>query len=237
MNASSYSKIDEYGLRHMGEHLYRLGPVYFSKLYEISTSQGWYQAHRDLDPSFQPYLNSLDWAFQAAREDHNGLSVQPLLGLLQSTIRTQAGNIPDQALILLSQLGNFQQARAYAEVQTEALARCELLTGLANTAWKENDPERARQTLEQAESTALEESDLKTRAQALGLVAACAQQIQNQGIYERNIQRLHEVLSTRQWPIAQHLRNFDLLDQPDYILAVLDWDRQNRMKNIISAAF
>lgn len=237
MNASSYSKLDEYGLRHMGEHLYRLGPVYYSKLYEISTSQGWYQAHRDLDPSFQPYLNSLDWALQATREDHNGLSVQPLLGLLQSTVRTQAGNIPDQALILLSQLGSFQQARAYADVKTEALAKCELLTGLANTAWKENDLERARQTLEQAESTALEESDLKTRAQALGLVAACAQQIQNQGIYERNIQRLHEVLITRQWPIAEHLRNFDLLEQPDYVLAVLDWDRQNRMKTIISAAF
>ena len=227
---NSYVKLDEYGLRHMGEHLYRLGPEYYSRLYELTISRGWHDAQREFDSSFQTYSGSLDWAFKAAESDQKGLAILPVISLLQATIRSYAGNIPHEAVILLSQLENYQQAQAYAEVQAEALAKCERLTKLAVSAWKEKKIDQAQKVLKQAEAIALSDPNLRTRAQALGLVAGSAHQIDYLAIYEMDIQFLKEILASQVWPFAQALRKYDLLNQPDYILAVLEWDRTNKMR-------
>jgi hypothetical protein len=237
MSANLYAKLDEYGLRHMGEHLYRLGVEYYPQLYKLATARGWHDAQRDFDPSYQTYSNSLDWAFRAARTDKNGLAVLPVVSLLQATVRTLASNVPNEAVVLLSQLENFPQAQAYAEMQTEALAKCERLTKLAISASKEKVFDRAQEAFEKAEATAIEEQNIRTKAQALGLVAECARQIKDQTNYERNIRRLNEILISQPWPFAQNLRKYNLLDQPDYVLSVLEWDRTNRRDPFISAGW
>ena len=109
MSTNLYAKLDEYGLRHMGEHLYRLGTEYYPQLYKLVTARAWHDAQRDFDPSYQTYLNSLDWAFRAGKTDQRGLAVLPVISLLQATVRTLAGNVPHEAVVLLSQLENYQQ--------------------------------------------------------------------------------------------------------------------------------
>ena len=229
MSTNSYAKLDEYGLRHMGEHLYRLGKKYYSHLYELTTSRGWYGAQRDFDASFQTYTNNLDWTFKAAESDQKGLAILPIISLLQATTRSYAGNTPHEAIILLSQLENYQQAQAYAEVQANALAKCETLAKLAISAWKEKKIDQAQKTLEQAETIALSDPNLRTRAQALGLVAGSACQIDHLTIYERDIQLLKGILNSQSWSFVQDLHKYDLLNQPDYVLAVLEWDRTNEL--------
>ena len=83
---NSYVKLDEYGLRHMGEHLYRLGPEYYSRLYELTISRGWHDAQREFDSSFQTYSGSLDWAFKAAESDQKGLAILIAFSSLESPI-------------------------------------------------------------------------------------------------------------------------------------------------------
>ncbi|MFQ5615216.1 MAG: hypothetical protein ACE5GO_01985 [Anaerolineales bacterium] len=228
MSGNPYANLDEYGLRHMAGHLYRLGPDYYPRLYKLATAGGWHQTQRAFDPSRQTYAESLNWALRAAEADRDSLPALLVLSLLRATVSSLAANIPPTALQALSLLGDFRQARAYTEVQTDALSKCEALSRLATTAWQSGDLPGAQKSLEQAAAVAHTIRDKRTRTHALGLIAAAAGQAGIQERYADAFQQIQSILSAETWAISRTAREYQLLDQPEYVLALVEWDRVER---------
>lgn len=219
-----YAGWDEYGLQHQAEHLF--AAELYAELYDLTLDQGWLAAQRVFDASRQTYVASLDWALQAAEIDKGSLPVLLVLTLLRATIASLASRMPVAAIEVMARLGLGKQAEATLAMQTDPLLKCEALCRLARMAGSETHGTRAYEMLLQAETATTTVTNPRIQTHMLALIATAARAVEAADIFQRASTGIRATYTNQDWLVTQIAREFDLLNQSDYLLLLAAWDRE-----------
>lgn len=221
---NTYTGWDEYGWRHQAEHLF--AAELYTELYDLTLDREWLVAQRAFDPSHQAYAESLDWALQAAETDKDGLPVLLALTLLRATLASLANRMSSAILEIMARLGLTGQAEATLALQTDPLSKCEALCRLVRLAGPGANGTRAAEMLLEAEALTTTVTNRRTQTHMLALIAVAAQEVDAPDIFSRAIAGVRAAYTNHDWTATHVAREFDLLEQPDYLLALAAWDRQ-----------
>nr|BBH92098.1 hypothetical protein KTA_02970 [Thermogemmatispora argillosa] len=135
----------QYGQRHYVRHLYEAGE--WERLFAVLDEGSYGRAKVQADPSMRDYAQDLDLGRQAAAAVGETLEEQleqlPRLWgytLLRSSLGSRADAYPDEAFLLLCQLGQEAKALGLVELLTERERQADLLMELAQ--WLLRQPGR-----------------------------------------------------------------------------------------------
>ena len=229
--AESTGGLDPYALTHIPAHIYSAGPAHYPRLYQLISSELWFQAQDRFDPTRRLYADSLSLGVRACAElpfpdGQSLLTPLMLVSLLRVTAASLASSIPAGAVEALNFFGEQHAADAYVQMQQDQVERCLSLCRLASAAHDFGDEGRCRDLLSQAQQQALAVEDLRRRAHVLASVAKTAGQAGQTGLAERAVQHLTDLVKQQNWPVTNTARKLDLLDRPPYLLALMEWDQK-----------
>lgn len=226
-DVNPYSNWDEYGIRYQAEHLYKA--ELFDELYDLNLDKKWFEMQINFDPIRQTLANSLDWALLATESDEEGLSVLLVLVFMRATINSLTSRVPPAVLDLYADLGISLQAGAYATMQSDPLNSADALSSLAIRQGKQNNLTTAYATLMNAENRAQTIDDPIKASYALARIGMSAITIKATDIYERIAKNIWAILSKQKRDIVAMVNEFKLMDQPDYLFSLVEWERRQSL--------
>lgn len=230
-----FGGLDEYALTHLAAHIYSPGPAHYPKLFKLIQSHMWFAAQAAFDPTRRHYADSLSLGLRALGE--RPLTEAPdlpaalvVLALLRATVASLASNLPSSALEALSTLGKQKTAGDYAKLLQNEFERSRSLCSLASAAHRSGDVTRARDLLSQADREIQTMQQPRSRAHALVTIAETAIELEQPELKARYIRQLSQLVEGQNWPVSALARELKMLDQPDYLLALMDWDRREGLR-------
>lgn len=166
-----WSKVDDYGLRHLASHLYELrneNKKYRQQLFELICKPFMKEKRSRLN-SDESFLADIDLAWQVARRQGNTSENVPLLGRLQTArqlVKSVVGTFSDDDLQMLIRLGREDDALAQARLRRAPTQKFNGLLAVYDAVVEKGKPEA--ELLEQARQIADEISDELDRMEKLG---------------------------------------------------------------------
>lgn len=139
MMAESTGGLDPYALTYIPAHIYSAGPAHYPRLYQLISSELWFQAQDRFDPTRRLYADSLSLGVRACAElpfpdGQSLLTPLMLVSLLRVTAASLASSIPAGAVEALNFFGEQHAADAYVQMQQDQVERCLSLCRLASAA-------------------------------------------------------------------------------------------------------
>jgi hypothetical protein len=220
MTPEFVEKVDAYAIRHLAEHLYEAGPEMHAELYDLFISKKWYLANQAYDPTNSTYYWGLERAILAAEESpHHPPDLFPLI-FLRGVTETLADNLPDSAISILAHIGQnqpFGQWYGRAEDESEKI---DLLCEMAIAEWQQGNADSALASLEEAGKLAVMNFETDHDLSILITVATTAHKIHSRDHYDQLLHKIQASVTLGETLVSSLVREFDLLDNPKFILAL-----------------
>jgi hypothetical protein len=149
-DGSSWNTYDEYGLRHLTQHLLNIGESAYNRLYSY-IHPNWRRIQLEHFLSDQGFLQDVDRALEAARrETGKKLPRYFSLSLMAGSIRTKSNDLIPEAIGAMVALGQEARANAYLETISEPGMRAAAALQMARVFWHQGSDQRARKQLDRA---------------------------------------------------------------------------------------